>query len=248
MQKMKKKCHIYARLMLSSTNRFKMWSLVIVLLFPSITYSMSIRRCEKTEEETWGLKIGLCIESKDFHSKRTDCSVHRPDVGGGLITEGNGFRVVVHDKCVNPNPFIITTTKQTHFGVSHSYIEFSNSNMGTPESIPECSKHILISVYCDQEASGLDFHTLKYVESSELHVTVKYDTSCINHLGVNYSFMNECDRKLLNIYGRDTLTCGAPNIQTRDKYLTTCTNTKFDRSVYKKHIHRSKVLHTKTEL
>ncbi|AAY96977.1 MPXVgp171 [Monkeypox virus] len=47
-----------------------MRSLIIVLLFPSIIYSMSIRRCEKTEEETWGLKIGLCINAKDFYPER----------------------------------------------------------------------------------------------------------------------------------------------------------------------------------
>ncbi|ADZ30802.1 intracellular viral protein [Cowpox virus] len=225
-----------------------MRSLIIFLLFPSIIYSMVIRRCEKMEEETWKLKIGMCIQAKDFYSKRTDCSVHRSDVGGGLITEGNGYRVVVHDQCEEPNPFIIATTKQTHFGVTHSYIEFSNSNIGAPENIPDCSKHILISVYCDQEASGLDFHTLKYVESNYLHITVKYDTSCINHLGVNYSFMNECERKLTSIYETDTLTCGAKDIQTRDKYLKTCTNTKFDRSVYKTHMQKSKILHVKTEL
>ncbi|AAO89470.1 6kDa intracellular viral protein [Vaccinia virus WR] len=69
-----------------------MRSLIIVLLFPSIIYSMSIRQCEKTEEETWGLKIGLCIIAKDFYPERTDCSVHLPTASEGLITEGNGFR------------------------------------------------------------------------------------------------------------------------------------------------------------
>lgn len=126
---MKIKLSIIRWLTLLALTIFRMRSLVIVLLFPSIIYSMVIRRCEKMEEETWKLKIGMCIQAKDFYSKRTDCSVHRSDVGGGLITEGNGYRVVVHDQCEEPNPFIIATTNKP---ILVSPIHTLNSAIVTP--------------------------------------------------------------------------------------------------------------------
>ncbi|AOP31876.1 virulence factor [Volepox virus] len=224
-----------------------MRSLIIFLLFPSIVYSMVIKRCNENDESTWRLKIGMCITAKDFYSKRTECSVHRPEAGGGLITEGNGFKAVMHDRCDDTKPFIITDMKQTHFGISHSYIDFGSSNIGNPDDLPECSKNVSVTVYCEQEIRKLDFHSLDY-ESSHFHLRVKYDTSCIEHLGVYYSYMDECSRKLISDYGRDILTCGAISTQVRDSYLKNCTNTKFDRSVYKKHMIKSKSLHSKTEL
>ncbi|AKJ93815.1 virulence factor [Raccoonpox virus] len=222
-----------------------MRSLVVFLLFLPSIYSMSIRRCDKTEEETWGLRIGLCILARDFVSEKTSCSVHRPDVGGGLITEGNGFRVVVHDQCDEPKPFIITTTKQTHFGSSRSYIEFSNGNTGTPESIPKCARNIFISVYCDQVAGELNFEEYNHIESNDISIRIKYDSSCINYMGVTHSFMTECVRRMTSW---DRQSCDAIDAQTIQKYLRTCSNTKFDRSVYKRHMIKSKVLHAKTEL
>ncbi|WXH65439.1 Intracellular viral protein [Monkeypox virus] len=221
-----------------------MRSLIIVLLFPSIIYSMSIRRCEKTEEETWGLKIGLCIIAKDFYPERTDCSVHRPTASGGLITEGNGFRVVIYDQCTEPHDFIITDTQQTRLGSSHTYIKFSNMNTGVPSSIPKCSKTLCISVYCDQEAGDIKFEEYTQ-ESSDISIRVKYDSSCIDYLGINQSFMNECIRRITTW---DRESCVRIDTQTINKYLKSCTNTKFDRNVYKRYILKSKALHAKTEL
>ncbi|AOP31665.1 virulence factor [Skunkpox virus] len=221
---------------------------ILLLLFPSIVYSRVIKRCSESDESTWELKVGMCIQSQGFYSKRTDCSVHRPEVGGGLITEGNGFRVVMHDSCTDVNPFIITDMQQTHFGLTHTYLAFGNSNTKNPDTIPECSKNVSVTVYCDQEVGELDFHSLEYIDSSYFHLRVKYDTSCINYLGVEYSYMDKCSQKLGGYSHRDTLTCGADSVQIRDSYLKTCTNTKFDRSVYKKYMIKSKSLHYKTEL
>ncbi|AEN03591.1 virulence factor [Yokapox virus] len=221
---------------------------LLLLLLP-LSDSMVIRRCDDKDSSVWELDIGICVKvKKGFISKRTECSVYRPDIGGGLITKSNGIKVVVHDKCVEPGDFIITTTKQAHFGITKTYIKLSNHNIQSPENISECSKNILVSVYCEQDVSELDFNMLNYVETDNLNIKVKYDISCIDHIAVNYNFMNKCSKKLSHVHDRDILNCGAPDVSTRDKYLKTCSNDEFNRIVYKKYIMKSKNLHSKTEL
>ncbi|QED21203.1 6 kDa intracellular viral protein [Borealpox virus] len=222
---------------------------LIFLLFPSIIDSMVIgRRCTEDEESIWKLEIDMCVLAKGFYSTRTDCSINRPSTGGGLIVQGNGFKVVMHDQCTESSDFIVTDAGESHFGTSHTFIKFSNNNAGIPSSRPECSKNISISVYCDQEAGELDFETFDYGRSHDLSVELKYDRSCIDYLGLRYIYSDDCYRRGIQYDERYAQACGARDVYTRDKYLRTCTNKEFDRSVYRKYMEKSKKLHAKTEL
>ncbi|AUI80566.1 ER-localized apoptosis regulator [White-tailed deer poxvirus] len=210
--------------------------------------SIAIQRCNEDEETTWEIEVGLCITTiDDFKASNTGCNmVYGP---GGLVKEGNGFRIFVHDECddtTNTNEFIVKYVDEAVYGLGrYVYTEMYTRDLSHIERMPECSKKIHVIVSCDEVSSDLTYRHEKHEFSeSEVEVAIKIDNTCIKHSSSLVQVRSLCEKKLKPVASKyifsnniGKLTCGFGTVENHNKYLKPCYPGSFDRSQYKKHQH-----------
>ncbi|RAX32395.1 UNVERIFIED_CONTAM: hypothetical protein DQE83_26130 [Escherichia coli] len=224
-----------------------------LFIFTSTVSGISIKRCTEEENNTWEIEVGLCIQTENFRAIKTGC--YKIQGPGGLLTEGNGFKIFAHDDCSKEktqNNFILDSVNEAVYALGkYVYMEISTSNITTLNSLPQCAKRISLSISCDQVTTEMK----SYVESVsfkdyDLEFVITTDISCVKHVSSSVIVRNECEKKYIStgkkIFGfNNKIDCSAVKFSEHVNYLKTCSVGKFDRKKYYEHQHNyiKKIFH-----
>ncbi len=224
-----------------------------LFIFTSSVSGISIKRCTEEENNTWEIEVGLCIQTENFRAIKTGC--YKIQGPGGLLTEGNGFKIFAHDDCSKEetqNNFILDSVNEAVYALGkYVYMEISTSNITTLYSLPQCAKRISLSISCDQVTTEMK----SYVESVsfkdyDLEFVITTDISCVKHVSSSVIVRNECEKKYIStgkkIFGfNNKIDCSAVKFSEHVNYLKTCSVGKFDRKKYYEHQHNyiKKIFH-----
>ncbi|AST09377.1 YKV MT-4 like protein [Murmansk poxvirus] len=199
----------------------------LTLLFVVLILPLTSSRYIDTDHP-WEFDMSLCILANDFDPKRTNCSIYTGV--GGLVTEGNGFRVVMYDECQDSNDnFIIKKSYQTAYKLARkTFMSFLSGSI--KGDFPECSKNITVYIYCDQVAGNYEFTTL--IDNHYGYtINIKYDSKCIESVKYIIKFITKYRTSSIRNESDDSY-CGAYKYNNQLNYAKKCTPDKFNRYVY----------------
>ncbi|AST09577.1 YKV MT-4 like protein [NY_014 poxvirus] len=198
----------------------------LTLLFVAIILPLTSSRY--ISDHPLEFDMSLCILANDFNPKRTNCSIYTGV--GGLVTEGNGFRVVMYDECQDSDDnFIIKKSYQTAYNAARrTFMSFSSGSI--KGDVQECSKNITMYIYCDQVAGNYDFSTL--IDSNYGYIiNIKYDNKCIESVKYIINFITKYRTNSIR-NENDNSYCGVYKYNDQLNYAKACTPDKFNRYVY----------------